>query len=524
MIKRYIWRLALVTVMILAGRAGFGTPPTAAQDDSRPYWPTDGWQTSTPEEQGIDSVKLANMLEFVHEQEFNIHSIAVVRHSYLVLDAYLSPFTSDIPHSIHSCTKSFTSTAIGILIDQGKLEGVEQRIVDIFGDRELANMDEMKAAITLEDMLHMASGLDCRDSYLYNWQGYREMAASDDWVQYVLDLPMRDEPGTRFEYCNGGSHTLSGIVTGLTGMSTAEFLDEHVFMPLGIHTYDWPSDPNGISIGAGGMRLTTRDMAKFGYLFLNRGQWEDRQIVSPEWVDAVWTHTIPAGTLNDLYGYQWWVDEDGYYMAEGYAGQYIAVLPEQDMVVVFTSGLPQSGFFKPQDLIRYFIIPAAVADEPLPENPGGVDQLEGWIETLANPKPQATAPLPEAAHRLSGQVYTLASNSLGIDEFTLTFEENSPEAALTILIRGQTLHLPVGLDGVFRTTESPTPLLTSSEGPVALRGRWTQDTRFVMDMALLGFSDNFSLSIRVNDDNSITIHTREQTAGDQETITGTLRP
>ncbi|MGD9030380.1 MAG: serine hydrolase domain-containing protein, partial [Anaerolineae bacterium] len=175
-------------------------------------WPTETWPTSTPEEQGMDSQRLAEMLETIRKRGYGIDSVTVVRNGAIVADATVYPFEPGSRHIIHSCTKSIVSTLIGIAIDQGYLEGVGQRLVDIFPDRSVAYLDADKQAITLEHLLFMASGLECRDSYLYRWRGLREMSQSEDWVQFMLDLPMAEPPGTRFEYCNGGSFLLSAII------------------------------------------------------------------------------------------------------------------------------------------------------------------------------------------------------------------------------------------------------------------------------------------------------------------------
>jgi len=215
---------ALVLVMLLSlgcGAVQLAEQPTLMSVPPS-YWPTDGWRTSTPEEQGMDSETLAKMFETIQEQEYNIDSVTVIRNGYMVADAAVYPFKPDSRHIIHSCTKSIVSALIGIAIDEGYIESVNQPILDIFSERTVANLDSDKEAMTLEHMLMMASGLECRDSYLYRWRGLREMERSDDWVQFVLDLPMAESPGTRFEYCNGASFLLSAIVQETTGIGSLQ--------------------------------------------------------------------------------------------------------------------------------------------------------------------------------------------------------------------------------------------------------------------------------------------------------------
>jgi CubicO group peptidase (beta-lactamase class C family) len=195
---------------------------------------------------------------------------------------------------------------------------------------------------------------------------------------------MKGEPGSQFEYCNSASFLLSAIIQETTGMSALSFAEENLFQPLGISDVAWSSSPEGISVGYGELRMKPQDMAKFGYLYLNEGQWDGGQVVSSEWVKASSSKYISA-TLEDGYGYQWWIDDSDMYMALGYGGQFIFVIPEQDLVVVFTSSLEEKDFYVPQTLLNEFIIPAAIASNPLPDNPEGVEQLEAIIEQLANP-------------------------------------------------------------------------------------------------------------------------------------------
>jgi CubicO group peptidase (beta-lactamase class C family) len=385
MVQRYLKRCLLPSLIItlLAGCVG-PTPPTPPPQtvELTSYRPTAGWRTSTPEEQGMDSEKLAAMLDAIRQRKYAIDSVLVIRNGYMVADAYVHPFRPGSRHVIRSCTKSVVSALIGIAIDKGYIKGVDQPVLELFPERTTANLDANKKAMTLEDLLTMTSGLDCQDSYLYRWRGLNEMRTSDDWVQFALDLPMREEPGTRFEYCNSASFLLSAIIQNTTSVSASAFAQEHLFGPLGISDVLWPSNPQGISIGWGELRMRSHDMAKIGYLYLNEGLWDGQQIVPAPWVKASTRRHTPA-TLSDGYGYQWWVDAAGYYMALGYAGQYIVVVPEKDLVVVFTSDLSESNFFVPESLLKQFILPAAESPTPLPANPDGVALLESRIRALA---------------------------------------------------------------------------------------------------------------------------------------------
>jgi CubicO group peptidase (beta-lactamase class C family) len=356
-----------------------GTP-----DNKPDYWPTDGWRASTPEQEGMRSEVLAEMLAEIEDKEHDIDGVFVVRNGHLVLDAYVAPFDANTRHVIHSCTKSVVSTLIGIAIDKGYIEGVDQPFLELFPGRTVANLDAGKVAMTLRDVLTMASGLECRDSYLYGWDGLEEMAKTDDWVQYILDLPMAEPPGSRFEYCNGGSFLLSAVIQETTGMSAQAFAEQHLFGPLGISDFEWPANPRGINIGWGQLKMRPHDMTKFGYLFLNDGVWEGDQVVPAEWVEASTQKHIDA-TLYDGYGYQWWVDDAGVYLALGYAGQFIYVVPDKEMVAVFVSDLADRDFFVPWGHLHDYIIPAAESSEPLPPDAEGSAWLKLAVEAFAEP-------------------------------------------------------------------------------------------------------------------------------------------
>jgi len=310
-LERYIIQRIILVCLICC----FNVATSSAATD---YSPTEGWRTSTPEKQGMHSGMLADMLENIKERGYAIESITIIRNGYIVADAYFHPFEKDTKHIIHSCTKSITSALVGIALDKGHIKNVNQPILEFFPEKSIANPNEHKRAITLENLLSMASGLQCRDSYLYKWKGLMEMQKSGDWAQYIIDLPMAEAPGEKFEYCNGVSYLLSVIIQKTTHMKTLAFARKYLFGPLGIADVKWRSSPQGIEIGWGEMWLKPHDMAKISWLYLNRGQWDGNHIVPAAWVEAS-TRGHISSTLFPRYGYQWWIDAS-YYMAVGYKG------------------------------------------------------------------------------------------------------------------------------------------------------------------------------------------------------------
>jgi CubicO group peptidase (beta-lactamase class C family) len=249
-------------------------------------YPLTGWRKSTPEEQGIQSNRLADMMEYIQKKQYNIDSITVVRNGHIVLDAYFWLYIKDQKHDIASCTKSITSALIGIAMDKDFISDIDRSVLDFFKDKAFANIDSHKRSMTIEHLLTMASGLKCRDTYLHQFEGLHEMKNSNDWVQYVLDLPMSDPPGKKFEYCNGVSFLLSAIIRNATKMSTLDFAKKYLFTPLDIVNVDWEISPQGNHLGYGEMSLKPHDMAKIGWLYLNKGRWGNKQLISSAWVEA----------------------------------------------------------------------------------------------------------------------------------------------------------------------------------------------------------------------------------------------
>jgi CubicO group peptidase (beta-lactamase class C family) len=318
-------------------------------------WPTQGWRSDTPESQGMDAAILAKGAEYIEQNNLALHSLLIIRHGVIVSETYFSPYQADTLHEQYSVTKSFTSTAVGMALDQGKLQDVDQKVLDFFPGQAFANMDARKESMRIRDLLTMTSGL----GWVEGDTTFRAMYMSSDWVKFVLDLPTAADPGSEFLYCSGCSHVLSAIVQQGVGQNLRDFLQANLFKPLGIAKYTWEDDAQGISIGGWGLSMAPRDMAKLGYLYLHKGQWEGQQIVSQEWVEAATQKQVPTEGENG-YGYQWWVfPELGGYAALGLYGQTVFVAPEQDLIVVTTAGMQNHDAIF--GLIQDFILKAIQA-------------------------------------------------------------------------------------------------------------------------------------------------------------------
>ena len=321
---------------------------TTASPDKRPYWPTKEWQVTDPEKQDMDVNALNQITSYVQDSKLDVDSVIVVRHGYIVYEKYFRPpWGKDKVHDIHSCTKSVMGSLVGIAVQQGKIKSLDDKMVDYFPNRTIQNLDERKRSVTLLNLMTMKGGFAWAErTYPYSDPRNPMIQAlrSNDTVQFVLDKPMATQPGTVWAYNGGFSQIFSAIVTDKTGMNTLEFAKKNLFNQLGITEYIWRRDRQGIYNGGSGLLLTPRDMAKYGYLILNKGVWEGKQIIPADFVaESVKTQT--TFNANSGYGYKsWWtIPLDGYYYAAGIRGQRIYVMEKQDMVVVTTADLPEDS-------------------------------------------------------------------------------------------------------------------------------------------------------------------------------------
>lgn len=430
------------------------------------YWPTNGWRTNTPEEQGFDSVKLAEGLQMWQESNIPIDSLLIVRNGYVILDAAFFPYDEAYPHDLASVTKSVTTTLIGIAVDQGKIQ-LDQPLVSFFPDRSIANLDERKKSITVRNLVSMMNGMEsgCLEG---DEPTLDAMRSQPDWVQAALDRPMASQPGTHLCYDSPGMHLLSAILQKATGMTELEFARQNLFGPLGIQDVVWDSDPQGTTHGWGDLHLKPRDLAKLGTLWLNQGRWEDRQIISVAWVrDSVRAYNKIS---DDYYGYGWWVSPVDYYAA-GRGGQKMRVVPARNTVIVMTGGNLDT------DQVTSYLLPLLVrANKPLPENPSGLATLNAMLDKIKKEAAQKpVAPASSTAQIVSGKTYQCDSNMAGVKSLLLEFNE-SKVAQLHIQQNNADLTWPIGLDGSY---------LFRSDGQ-ALRGYWQDSQTFTVEIFDIG--------------------------------------
>ncbi|MFX1319212.1 MAG: serine hydrolase domain-containing protein [Promethearchaeota archaeon] len=369
--NRYWWFLFL---LCLALTPVWGIPNTIHMNQQQltpDYWPTAEWRVSSPELQGMNSAILQQLHTHIHTNELPLDSYLVIRHGYIVYEDYPGSYEVHNSHILHSVTKSFTSALIGIAIDQGYISSVDTPVVSFFTDRTIANLDARKERMTVENLLNMRAGLEW-DEWTYPYTDSRndlvQMIYSSNCIQFMLDRPMATEPGTSWVYNTGASHLLAGIIRETTGQFPIDFASDNLFEPLGISTVRWTRDRNGLNFGGSELYLRPRDMAKFGLLYLNDGEWDGTQIISSNWVHQS-QHSPAHPWAGTGYGYQWWkLLSAGTFEARGLYSQWIIVHPEYDLVIVQTAS-DFEGEIDVFGLVQDFVFRAIEEYTPLASNP-----------------------------------------------------------------------------------------------------------------------------------------------------------
>ncbi len=337
------------------------------------YWPTQGWQTVEPDSVGMDAGKLSALEPLINSQFRNINSIVIIKQGLIAFERYFNSFGVFDTHHVASVTKSVISALVGIAIDAGYIKSVDQKVLAFFPEFVPNPDDFQKRTITVRHLLTMTAPIASKSTSRQGNEALDRLRRQRNWVTYILKLLGQGGPLGQFQYSTAGTHLLSAIITRAAGMSARQLANQHLFRPIGMaeipdhemksfqlddvfgkNVTGWIKDPQGIASGGWGLTITPRDMARFGLLYLARGNWDGNQIISKSWIDQ----SITPNANN--YGYLWWLrQEAGIYAfaAMGSGGSMICCIPEKDLVVAIATKITRNPP-DPWQLLDQHIFPA----------------------------------------------------------------------------------------------------------------------------------------------------------------------
>ncbi len=381
---------------------------------------------STPEAQGVSSEAILAFLDAIAASQHEFHSFMMVRRGRVIAEGWWSPYRPDLTHMLYSLSKSFTSTAIGFAVTEGRLK-VTDPVISFFPNDLPAEAGGYLPALQVKHLLTMSVG--------HTEDSTPAITKEENWVKAFLALPIAHEPGSTFLYNSGATYMLSAIIQKVTGQRVLAYLTPRLFKQLNIQGMTWETCPRGINTGGWGLKVPTEALAKFGQFYLQKGVWNGKQLLPAAWIEEATTFKIqqPAGAGKDLaeekknsewhqgYCYQFWRCRHNAYRGDGAFGQYCIVLPDQDAVIAITS--ETADMAGEMNLIWDHLLPA-MQENPLPADEKAQSRLKNTLASLAllPPKAQATSPV---ARSVSGKMFKLESNSLGVQTVVFGFKRQT---------------------------------------------------------------------------------------------------
>lgn len=390
---------------------------------------------ASPESQGVSSAAVQQYLRAANASGLEHHSFILMRHGKIVSEAYWKPYEPDHIHTLYSLSKSFTNTAIGMAVQEGRIK-LTDKVISFFPEYIPASVSDNLAKMEIRHALNMATG-HTKDTI-----GAMRDAKGTPWVKTFLSLPIEKEPGTHFLYNTGSSYTLCAIITKVTGLTTQAYLTPRLFKPLGITQADWEVSPDGVNLGGYGLRVSTRDIIKFGQLYLQKGKWEGHQLISEAYVGEATTSHIQSnpgdGDWSQGYGYQFWRCKPGFYRGDGAFGQFCIVMPQYDAVIAVNS--ESKDMQKQMTLLWDHILPG-IKDAPLAENKNEENQLKEFSNSLML-SAQVGSKDNAAIHTLNGKTFQLTENPWSWKSLLITTGRQG--GVITLKKPDQGLALPFG--------------------------------------------------------------------------------
>jgi len=377
---------------------------------------------SSPEEEGMSSVGILAFLDAISKSDHELHSLMIVRHGHVVAEGWWAPYSPELRHTMYSMSKSFTSTAVGFAVSEGKLT-VDDKVVSFFPKDLPDPVSDRLAALRVKDLLTMSVGNEKEPTH--------EMVEQENWVKAFLAAPIVHDPGTAFLYNSAATYMCSAIVQQVTGQKVIDYLTPRLFEPLSIEGATWETCPRGINTGGWGLSVQTEALAKFGQLYLQKGQWNGREIIPAKWIEEATTFKVqqpdPAKPtrpkeLNDWlqgYCYQFWRCTHHAFRGDGAFGQFTIVLPEQDAVIAITG--ESHNLQGELDLVWEHLLPA-MKDRLLPDDRDARGRLKDTLTGLALPLPKGQT-TSRWIERVTGKSFRLDPNPLKWQSITLNFEK-----------------------------------------------------------------------------------------------------
>jgi CubicO group peptidase (beta-lactamase class C family) len=434
------------------------------------------WEAAAPEELGLDSEQLVTAVARVRERNLDLHGMILLRNDRVILECYVQPYDKDALHNVKSVSKSIISAVVGNALREGVLESLDATVYDYFPQYFTEEMDPRKKEITLRHLLTMTSGLDLDE----NGPIMSGIFGTDDWIKATLERSMVADPGEQYLYSTPLTHIMSAVLTEASGRSLLELSTEYLFEPLGITEVQWRQGPQGYYVGGAELFLTPRDLAKFATMFLHRGRWNGEQIVPEEWVEESTAAQVEIPGWGIDYGYWWYRREAESFFGMGWNGQVISIQSDENVVAVITAAAPGTG-----DVIFADYDEETVQDEPRAPNPQAAAELDRLCAELANPEPEPVPELPQVATTISGRRYSIDENPRNIE--SIEFEFPGGDVAVMRMERtSEEYELEVGLDGIYRLTETGELGRMPHGNRFALRGRWISESDFQLDYHEMG--------------------------------------
>lgn len=411
---------------------------------------------SIPEQEGISSKGIIDFINAIDTGKTEIHSFMFIRHGKVVAEGWWNPYGPDLKHIMYSASKTFTATAIGLAASENRLK-LTDKVVTFFPASLPDTISDYMRSMTVKDLLMMATGIPAEP----------RIGQNDEWVRSFLSMSPTVKPGTVFKYFNTATFMLSAIVQQVTGETLFNYLQPRIFKPLDIKGIDWDLNPQGINLGLMGLRLKTEDMAKFGQLLIQKGNWNGKQLIPEEWVKEATSFKIKSegGTantppeMNDWvqgYCYQMWRGRNNSVRLDGMAGQFVILLPDKDAIVVLTANAANTQ--KELDLVWNYLYPA-IKDKPLPADQNANNELKKKLASLSIKPTTVPSQSSPFQAKVSGKNVTFGENNFGIQGIGFKFINDVCE--LSIKRENVTYTIKAGKDKWILSNTGLTSLLSA---------------------------------------------------------------